>query len=77
MNENSSGSVMPVRNAVSAVESMMPPTTFRCDGLASLPDGQGGRGQGEHHDREEAGHEDAGGRVAGEEPVQVAVAPPL
>ena len=29
-------------------------------------------GKGEHHDREESGHEHSGGRVAGEEPVQIA-----
>ena len=35
MNANSSGSVTPVRNAVSAAESMMPPTSFLFCGLAS------------------------------------------
>ena len=34
MKENSSGSVIPVRNAVRPVESMMPPTSFFCEGLA-------------------------------------------
>src|SRR3954452_18864115 len=34
MNENSIGSVMPVRNAVSAAEIMMPPTIFFWDGFA-------------------------------------------
>ena len=35
MNANSSGSVTPVRKAVSAAESMMPPVTFLAAGLAS------------------------------------------
>ena len=34
---------------------------------------QAGRGQAEHHDREEAGHEAAGGRIAREEAADVAV----
>ncbi|MCO5561366.1 hypothetical protein L7F22_014987 [Adiantum nelumboides] len=37
-----------------------------------VPDREGRGGQREHHDREEAGHEGPGGRVAGEEAVQVA-----
>ena len=34
-NANSIGSVMPVRNAVSAAEIMMPPTFARCSGRAA------------------------------------------
>jgi methyl coenzyme M reductase subunit D len=38
-----------------------------------VPYGQCSGREREHHDREESGHEDAGLRIAREEPVQVAV----
>ena len=38
-----------------------------------VPDGQSRRGESEHHDREEAGHEDARAGIAGEEPGEVTV----
>ena len=41
--------------------------------LGLVPDRQGGGREGEHHDREEAGHERAGGRVAVQEAGDVAV----
>ena len=42
----------------------MPPTIFFCAGLAVVPDRERRCGQGEHHDREEAGHERPRCRVA-------------
>ena len=33
-NENSNGSVIPVRNDVNAADNINPPTTFLCSGLA-------------------------------------------
>ena len=69
---NSIGSVTPVRNEVSAIDTSMPPTAARRSGRAAWYIARQAAGQAEHHHREEAGHEGAGGRVAGEEALQVA-----
>ena len=64
MNENSIGSVTPVTNEVSASDIIMPQHGLAALGAGGVRDGQGGGRQAEHHDREEAGHELSGGRVA-------------
>ena len=57
---------MPVRNAVSAADIMMPPTFARFSGRAASSDGGRGRGQAPHLEEIAAGHV-AGGRIAGDE----------
>ena len=62
-NANSIGSVMPVRNDVSAAEIMMPPIFARFSGRAA-PDRDGGGGQAEHLEQVAAGHVAAVGSPA-------------
>ena len=72
MNRNSSGSVTPVRKAVIATDSSIPPTigrrAFGAAGTLPAP-----RQQTKHHDWEEARHEHARGAVACVEAVDITV----
>ena len=69
---NSIGSVTPVRNDVSAIDSSSPPTARRRSGARRVVHREAGGRQPEHHHREEARHEGARGGIAGEEAVEVA-----
>ena len=60
-NENSIGSVMPVRKDVSAAEIMMPPTFARFSGLRAVPHGDRGSGQSPHLEEISAGQIACGG----------------
>src|SRR6266478_4985311 len=71
-NANSIGSVMPVRNEVSAAEIMMPPTATRFCGLALCHIAMAQRQPAEHLEKEGAGQDSRRG-IAGEEAVDVAV----
>ena len=72
MNANSMGSVTPVRNEVSAIESSRPPDGGAPRGSRGAVHGEAGARQAEHHHREKSRHERAGRRIAGEETLQVA-----
>ena len=71
MNVNSIGSVTPVRNEVSAIDSSRPPTARAPLGSRRAVHREARARQAEHHDREKAAHEAARGRIAREEPLQV------
>ncbi len=73
MNRNSSGSVTPVRKAVIATESSIPPTIGRRAFGAAEVHCQRRAGQTKHHDWEEARHEHARGAVACVEAVDITV----
>ncbi len=72
MKANSSGSVMPVRNAVRPAAPRMPTAAFFCAGRGHVDHGERGGGQAEHQDRVEARGERARVRVAGGEAGQFA-----